>query len=137
MFNVKVVNSESQHKNFYDAFKALYDGVSKMVDEGTSWQALETFVWIEYENEGKKIPMFWYDARDLAYELGLLVEKGKEVQEVPKENQMTEKFFETVFTAVAENYFDSFIEELKEIVKKIGLSGTEIEEMLIKIENPG
>jgi hypothetical protein len=65
---------DSQHPSFEDAFKALYQKAITAVQGGSmSWQALETSVWIK--SPGKQ-PLYFYDARDRAYDLGLLQAGG-------------------------------------------------------------
>lgn len=58
--------------NFPDAFKKFWEMILKSLEEGTSWQVLETMNWITRKNENTQLPILIYDARDLAYDIGLL-----------------------------------------------------------------
>ncbi len=59
--------------NFYDAFKLLWDELTVIVERGTSLQFLETACFLEISSDNYKIPLSFYDARDLAYDCGLIV----------------------------------------------------------------
>ena len=57
-------------ETFAEAFADMYRYVTKLVDGGyCSWQVLETWHWIETPS---RIPIFWYDARDRAYDEGIM-----------------------------------------------------------------
>jgi hypothetical protein len=75
MFNMEDVGV---YENFTDAFKDFWARIMADLDSGTSWQALESFHFI-IQIEGKShIPMGYYDARDLAYDIGLLAPNGED-----------------------------------------------------------
>lgn len=82
-FNVFVGNKVSEHAAFGEAFKAFFEAVKAMLRGGTSWQVLETACYIEgvFEAEDKTLrsPLYFYDARDFAYDRGLLVNNGGKV----------------------------------------------------------
>jgi len=71
-----------EHPTFEAAFVAFFNEVKAMIKRGMSLQVLETACWIEgiFESEvnGKitKAPLYFYDARDFAHEVGLLVESS-------------------------------------------------------------
>jgi hypothetical protein len=110
MFNIKVANFEQSFDNFYDAFKVFYEKVKEMISGGSSWQVLETMVWIEYVSTTPKLklPMMFYEARDLAYDIGLLIDKGEIVEIAPGE-QLNEEFFRNKFV-------DNFSLDISEIM---------------------
>ncbi|MFA6365175.1 MAG: hypothetical protein WCW78_02125 [Candidatus Paceibacterota bacterium] len=82
MFTVAInLKDIGQYPNFYEAFKIFYHAIKAEITGGTSWQVLETACWIEYNNT----PLFLYDAKDLAYKLGILVDA--ELQEIPTDQQ--------------------------------------------------
>jgi len=62
---------------FEEAFKALYHKIKS--EPNLSLQVLETATWIR--EESSKVPIMFYDARDMACNLGLLKD-GKLVEEV-------------------------------------------------------
>jgi len=55
-------------ETFEGAWRAMYKWVRDRMD-GLTFQALETSIWIESTSG---TPMFFYDARDLAIEMGLM-----------------------------------------------------------------
>lgn len=74
---------------FVEAFRVFFDKIKEMIEAGTSWQALETtnfIVFISQDEDGKtrSIQMNFYQARDFAYEIGLMAGKG-ELQESVEE----------------------------------------------------
>jgi hypothetical protein len=68
---------------FEEAFIELYKRLSKDLEEGTSCLLVEQTIWIEEDNEG---PMMFYEARDYACNIGLLV-NGKLNEEMAKKFQ--------------------------------------------------
>jgi|WetSurMetagenome_2_1015567.scaffolds.fasta_scaffold1166173_1 hypothetical protein len=63
------------YDTFVEAFKEMYNKVKKDISEGEmSWQVLETMVWIE--EKGRRNPIMFYEARDLAHENGFIDDKG-------------------------------------------------------------
>jgi len=60
--------------NFFDAFKLFFDKIMESLEKGTCFQVLETMNWIEIRAEsGCRVPLMFYDARDLAFDSGILV----------------------------------------------------------------
>ncbi|MEK7072465.1 MAG: hypothetical protein AAB969_02740 [Patescibacteria group bacterium] len=57
--------------NFPDAFKKFWADIVKQIKEGTSWQVLETMNWIT-RISNTQLPILFYDARDLAFNIGLI-----------------------------------------------------------------
>ena len=67
-----------ERETFAAAFADMHRYVRKFVDSGAcALQVLETCHWIETP---VNIPMFWYDARDRAYDEGIMKD-GKLVEE--------------------------------------------------------
>jgi hypothetical protein len=64
-----------QYDNFTDIFIEFYLRVKKSIQEGTSWQALETMHWIE--EPGITAPLLFYEARDKAHRMGILDNNGQ------------------------------------------------------------
>ena len=63
--------------SFKEAFTHMYNWVNKqLASGGMSYQVLETAIWIETTGGS---PIFFYDARDLACEQGIL-KNGKLVK---------------------------------------------------------
>jgi len=60
------------HKTFAEAFIELYKKLTVDLEKGTSWQMIETTIWIH--EEGKELPYFFYDARDMACDMELLID---------------------------------------------------------------
>ena len=79
-FKVFVTKDISEHPTFEEAFAAFKKALIEMIHQGMSWQALETFCWIEgifeseYTGVTSRFPLYFYAARDFAHEVGLLVE---------------------------------------------------------------
>lgn len=70
MFKVMIEGKEvGSFRSFVEAFRAMFDRVEEMITRGTSWQMLETTCWIEKDG---RYALGFYDARDLAYSMGLL-----------------------------------------------------------------
>lgn len=63
--------------NFPEAFKKFWTEVLKTLEEGTAWQVLETMHWITRISDKIQLPIFFYDARDLAFDIGLLTPSGQ------------------------------------------------------------
>jgi len=87
IYKVKVSLEEvgQSYETFAAAFEAFYNATKELVARGTSWQILETACWIEY----KDMPIYFYDARDIACAWKILV-NGKIAQ--PTTDERTEKF---------------------------------------------
>lgn len=83
MFTSTVELKNVPFTTFEEAFRDFFTRIKTMIAGGTSWQVLETSCWIEYLNEetNKRIPALFYDARDIAYHVGLLAGEG-ELQEL-------------------------------------------------------
>lgn len=72
--------------NFFDAFKLFFEEIMEMFkSQGMAYQVLETMCWIQIQGSTSTVPIMFYDARDLAYESGILVmpEGSDEPQIVP------------------------------------------------------
>ncbi|MBI2676858.1 MAG: hypothetical protein HYX21_02860 [Candidatus Yanofskybacteria bacterium] len=81
MFEVVVaMETVGKFPNFQEAFRVFFDKVKKLVGQGASLNVLGTTCWIEYSN----ILMYFYDARDLAYKVGVLKGRGELVDPLPK-----------------------------------------------------
>ncbi len=71
-----------EHPTFEAAFAVFFERVKALVGEGASWQVIETACWIEgiFESEitGKvsRAPLYFYDAKDFAYNVGILIESS-------------------------------------------------------------
>jgi hypothetical protein len=71
-----------EHPTFEAAFAVFFTQMLALVRAGTSLQMVETGCWIEGAFEltpgGKRVsaPLYFYDARDFAYDVGLLVDEG-------------------------------------------------------------
>jgi len=76
-FNLTInLETIGSYPSFVDAFTEMYKQVKKCLEEGYSWQALETMNWIEITNEEDVIVsvMEFYDAKDFACNIGLLTD---------------------------------------------------------------
>ena len=62
-----------EYDTFPEAFTELHNRLKKDLEKGTSWQMVETTIWIEPPgwNEG---PLSFYQSRDIACWMGLLVD---------------------------------------------------------------
>lgn len=66
-----------ERATFKEAFADMFKWVDNLLKSGgMSYQVLETAIWIERSGMD---PLFFYDARDLAYEVGVMVD-GKLVE---------------------------------------------------------
>jgi len=75
---------EGPFSTFAEAFTNFWTRFTAMVVAGCPRQAL-AWCWIEGTlDDGSKVPLLWEDAKDLAYEEGLLVEKGALQQPAPE-----------------------------------------------------
>ncbi len=112
-----------EYKTFSEAFRELYERVKKMLKDGMALFTLEQTIFIETEIDGIKCPLGFYDARDLACEIGLL-ENGK-LQEIPlghlEENLIETTFLASKMGAMAEvSRINTEIERMKEEMAKTG-----------------
>jgi hypothetical protein len=70
---------------FVQAFRVFFAKIKETLAQGTSLQVFETANFITLiRGNGQKFPMDFYQARDFAYEIGLLAGDG-ELQENVKE----------------------------------------------------
>lgn len=60
------------YPTFAEAFKELFRRLNEDLEKGTSWQMIETTIWIEPPSRDH--PIMFYDAKDHAYKIGLLVD---------------------------------------------------------------
>ena len=68
------------YSTFPVAFKKFWDAIMAALEGGTSYQWLETANFlVMFTEDGQRLPLPFYESRDLAYEIGLLepVEDGK------------------------------------------------------------
>jgi len=70
-------------KTFTEAFVNFLPRVVAMAAAGNSMEMFET-CWIEGEFPGEKIPMRFFDARDFAYDVGVLVGDGDFANPLPE-----------------------------------------------------
>jgi hypothetical protein len=111
MFGLTIEGKEvGKFDTFVEAFSTMFHKVKEIIERGTSWQSLETACWIDCN--GKDELMF-YDAKDLAYNIGLL--KDGELQDGVKElpPKLMEEIFYTLHTA-------GCIEDLAEMIARFG-----------------
>ena len=91
------MKSVSEHEKFADAFKAFYDGIQKLVEEGTTYQVVETLCWIECkEKGGAGNPLYLQDVINLGHQLGFLV-NGEIVDPLP---EVSDEFINACATLV-------------------------------------
>ena len=75
---------EGPFPTFSEAFKNFWTRFIALVEGGCAKQAL-AWCWVEGTfDDGKKVPLLWEDAKDFAYEVGLLTEKGKLQEPAPE-----------------------------------------------------
>ena len=60
------------HKTFGEAFIELHKKLTADLEKGISWQMIETTIWIL--EEGTNFPEMFYEARDRACKIGLLID---------------------------------------------------------------
>lgn len=81
-----VVNLANGKK--YESFKeALNDFIAQVrtsVQQGTSWQILETGCWIAREKLGTTMPLCFYNARDFGIKMGLLDKNSFPIADAPE-----------------------------------------------------
>lgn len=63
--------------DFKDAFRDMYIWVKNALKKGLSYQVLETSIWLSCNKHN--VPIYFYEARDLAYDLGIMEEIQNEV----------------------------------------------------------
>ncbi len=94
---------EGPFRTYAEAFANFFPRVTAMVSRGTSYQLLETACWIEGDFGPRRIPLMFCDARDLAYDLGVLVGDGELQDPTPDVDPMdVEIAFLKSMTAVLE-----------------------------------
>ena len=71
-YEVFVCEEIGKYETFEEAFKVFYKCVKHMVEGGVAWQVLESYCWMK--SSGPGLPLMWYDARDEAYDMGLMTD---------------------------------------------------------------
>lgn len=122
-------NIPPEHPTFEAAFVAFFDEVKAMVIRGTSWQVLETACWIEgiFESEvnGKiaRGPLYFYDAKDFAHDVGILVETdGKAVIADPLPSVPLEKVIDVYTEACLEAEIALIDTEIAIAIERLALA---------------
>ena len=115
--------------NFYDAFKDFWTRILTIIKEGTSFRFIETACWIERCNKATKIPMFIYDARDLAFDIGLLKENPEPKQPPIINDQPTvdgweeivrQRFVDTARSMAASNLdFQALLDDMEKLAEAL------------------
>ena len=90
-----------RYKTFHYAFARFYRGIRVLVDGGTSWQVLETTNHLVYSGQnGIRVVLDWYEARDITYALGLMQE-DRLMNPLPRVTE--ERFFAALSVASRRN----------------------------------
>ena len=101
MFKVQIKLKDvenGEYETFSEAFKRFFQEVKDLLENGTSYQILETTCHIVL---GNNILLDFYDSRDLAYRIGLM-EEGKIVENPPElTSENEEDIFNTTHKAAA------------------------------------
>jgi hypothetical protein len=105
-----------EFSKFTDAFKLFYSKIIEQIKQGTNAQFLETSNFIVYQRKGFTMAMGFYDARDFAYDIGLLAGRG-EIQNNTEEP--SNEVIENAYQKIATEYFQSEQEELAGILRNI------------------
>ena len=89
MFKVVIMLEDvSTHETFAEAFAEFYRKTKQLVEEGTTWQVLESANFIVHTMqigfEKVDVPMNFYLAKDLAHSAGLLTDNGKLADPLPE-----------------------------------------------------
>jgi len=110
MFKVTVdlqLVEEGEYPSFQQAWKRLYDEVTaRFLTGGMSYLELEQACWITFCDS---LPLSFYDSRDLAYRVGLMNEKTKNLIEKPE--PMSLKYAQEIartFDVSTEKIIDTF-----------------------------
>ncbi len=85
------MKNDGEFDSFGETFKHFFTRILELIKQGTTWQVLETMNYIQYElpiaNGGPVLcAIDFYTARDLAYDLGILVGEGELADPLPPDN---------------------------------------------------
>jgi len=114
------MNTINENLSFQDAFKLFWEEVCKTLDNGTSWQALETSNFLVYVNRvGTELPLDFYTARDLGYITGVLVEVP-ESKPVFHEKELSQDDETAIFAALGDSAMEglNYLADLQERIRK-------------------
>ena len=67
------MEDKGSYLSFKEALRVFLSESDRIVKEGTSFQVLESMCWIEFNDDPKTI-MYFYALREMADELGILVD---------------------------------------------------------------
>jgi hypothetical protein len=94
LFTVHIaIEKKGEFETFTEAFRQFWGEIDILLDSpNASLQILETACWIGYEADTVRIPLYFYAARDLAYDIGLvkLVDDKPVLQETSREPSFVE-----------------------------------------------
>lgn len=127
--------------NFPDAFKKFWTDALKQLEKGTTWQVLETMNWIT-RISNTQLPILIYDARDLAFDIGLITPSGQpktppiinEAPTVEGWEEMVRERFVSLTRSGAMACFDQADKSLEELLSATMENGSS-EEMIAEIRN--
>ncbi len=105
------------YDNFVDAFKSFWsEMMSVLKTTGTSLQMLETANFIIIIDGAHKLPIGFYDARDLAYDIGLLVLEQPQSEPIVLNSPSVENW-ESIIAAKRLEFVQNILQDsLREIV---------------------
>lgn len=125
LFNMEEVGI---YDNFVDAFRVFWQKVLQSLEDGTSWQVLETcnFIVMVDGEANKEWPLGFYDARDLAYDIGLLSKVEGEAKPIVldrpgEENweEMVSDKYQAAVQAVLQQSLDNIVNLTKSILRRL------------------
>ena len=76
-------NDEGPFSTFKEALANFMLRMRKLVNDGTSMQAIETLCYVELKCGEHQVPLFFYDVRDFAHQVGLMKD-GQLVPDAPE-----------------------------------------------------
>lgn len=118
MFKVVVAMEEiGTFESFGEAFKVFFEKVKEFIaKEGATYRVLETACWIKYE----EVPMYVYDARDLAYKVGILQGKGQLTEPLPEvDADVVRLAFAEKALEIVEEYEDEAFKVLQQLTDQL------------------
>lgn len=116
MFEVIVgLETMGTYASFNEACKRFFDEIFEVVQEGTSFQWLETTNFLVKVGEPLAF-MGFYDARDFAIRNGLIVNGTSEFQEVP---ELSPEAIELAFSRSMTNLMADELDEMLSAIREI------------------
>jgi hypothetical protein len=124
---------EGPFSTFQEAFTNFWTRFTALINDGTSYQALE-WCWIQgtFDNGGK-IPLGWEASKNLAYELGILAGRGELQDPAPQIDPLA---VERAFEEARQGVIAAAEQDLADAVGELVVAVAETPELSDDVRKP-